>query len=581
MKKLWTLRPADDARVKALARALGLPVLAARLLVGRGLEDPEAAGAFLEPRLDSLPDPLGLKGMPEAVKVVADAIEAGETVAVLGDYDADGVTSTAQVLLFLRALNHPSAWSIPHRVREGYGLSKTSVARFLDQGVRVFVTVDTGVAERKTIASMKERGARVVVLDHHAIAADLPPADAVVNPLQEGDSFPFKDMAACGLAFYFLSALRRGLMERGFFERKGLPAPDMREYLDLVALGTIADVVGLTGVNRVLARHGLMRLRQKARPGTRCLIDAARMQDKLLDEGHVSFYLAPRINAGGRVDVADTALHLLLAEDLAEAARLAKKLNELNTTRQGLERRAYDEALAQIEGDPTRHLSGGGIVVAGESWHVGVVGITASKLSERYGRPTLVLGRDGDDWRGSGRSVEGFDLAACLEQGRHLLKGCGGHAFAVGLSVGGEQLEEFSQWFRTYTAERLGTEPRVARGELDAEVRLADVLEPRFVEAYKRLWPFGEGNRKPVFLARGVQVVKLLTDGGSWARYRVAQGGVETSLAFLNAGVERPPVSSTCDLVFGLDLSTYRGIETTGLIAVDTALQGEKDASDA
>jgi single-stranded-DNA-specific exonuclease len=568
MGRSWTERHVDPDAARRLAKECEVPLLAARLLVQRGLGSADEVRRYLDPRLADLPDPGLMKGMAEAAALLADAIEAGEPVAVLGDYDVDGITSVTQVMLFFRALGRPATFHIPHRVHDGYGLSESAVARLLDEGVRTFVTVDTGIGEVATIGRMKARGARVVVIDHHELGDALPPADAIVNPHQPGCGFPHQDLAACALTFYVLAAVRRELTSRGWFEAAGVAVPDKTEPLDLVALGTVADVVPLTGANRILARHGLKRLRAQERPGVKCLVDVSPIRTRKLDAGHISFHLAPRLNAGGRVDVADTGVHLLLATDPREAARLAAKLDALNRERQVLEREATAAAVAAQEADP-RLAEGGGIVAADEGWHVGVVGIMAGRLAERFHRPALVLARDGDAWRGSGRSIEGFDLVRHLEQGRHLLRTLGGHAFACGLSVEDGRLAEFADWFRTTTAAALAALPPPKASEVDAVARLEAVLDPRFLDVYRELWPFGQANPRPTFLLPGVHLTEVLDDRGTSKRLRVVDGDTETTVTFWSAQ-GAPEVPAHVDLVARLDLFDYRGAEVAGLTAVDT-----------
>jgi single-stranded-DNA-specific exonuclease len=577
----WTPRALDPDADEAARRSSRWPPLAVRLLAARGLDSDQAVEAFLSPRLPTLPKPASMADMDRAAALMADAVEAGEAVAVLGDYDVDGITSVAQVLWFLRGLGVHVVHSIPHRVRDGYGLDPGAIAALVEQGVRLFVTVDTGIGEHETIAKMKARGAQVIVIDHHKIERGLPPADAVLNPKREDCGFPSSDLAACGLTFFFLGAVKAALTTRGWFERQGMTPTNLRGILDLVGLGTIADVVPLVGVNRTLARHGLMQLRALERPGLKRLVEVAGIRTRRLDAGHVGFQLGPRLNAAGRIDHADLALELLMTEDDGEARRLAARLNELNRERQGLERDAQAAAVAQIEADPERHLSGGAVVVAGEGWHVGVVGITASRLVERYGRPALVLTRDGDVYRGSGRSVPGFDLIDALGDGASLMAGYGGHAMACGVSVAHDGLDAFADWFRAHAGERLTDDMRLRRRYYDAEVRLADVMDEAFGGLYRELWPFGQANPRPVFLAREVQLVEVLRQSGRLTRYRVRQGDVETTLSMFGDADGKPPAPARVDLLFHLDLFDWKGIETTGLTADDYRMTGGRDATDA
>ena len=588
LENLWTvasLSPRSEAAVTTLTATSGVPRMIARLLVSRGVEDPVAAEAFLRPRLASLPDPFEIKGLEEGARLFADAVAQGEPVVVFGDYDVDGVTSTTLVLSFLRQLGQHGSFFIPHRIHDGYGLSEPAVARFLDEGIRFFVTVDNGVGETVLIEKMRARGARVIVIDHHEISGNppvLPNANAIINPQRADCGFADATLAACGLTFYFLSGVRRVLLERNWFAEQGIDAPDMRDALDLVALGTVADVVRLQGVNRTLARQGLTRMRARKRPGLSRLIEIARVRTRKIDASHIAFNLAPRLNAAGRVDSADAGVHLLLAEEEAEATQLAGRLDALNRERQKIEREATKEAIALIEADPSRHLSGGALAVAAPNWHLGVVGIMASRLARRFGVPALVLGGDGDSYRGSGRSVGGFNLTEALEPARGQLLSLGGHAFACGLSVSREGFEAFADWFRDRTravlAREVGARPeRVA----DLDVGLEEILDPGFLAAYEELWPFGEGNAKPIFLARHVEIRERLFQSakGAMERYEVRQSEARTTMTVFSADRRKGLGIGEFDLAFRLDLFEVRGIPSVGLSLVDFGAAGSLEST--
>src|SRR5216683_702410 len=410
-----------------LAAELGLLPAVGRALWARGVRDAEAAHRFLTPKLEQLPDPFGLKGIETAVARLQRALEARETICVYGDYDVDGVTSTALLVRVLRKLascapaGGPSArieYYVPNRVLEGYGLNLEALRKLAARGTRLLVSADCGVTAVAEIDAAAQLGLDVVVIDHHTSAQTaeaLPRAVAILNPHQPGCAFPGRELAAVGVAFHLLLALRRRLREAGWFA--GRTEPNLREQLDLVALGTIADVVPLTGPTRVLVHYGLRELARGARPGVLALKSVAQITGEV-SCGDVGFKLGPRLNAAGRLSDASVGVRLLLTEDLAEARELAEQLDRANAERQDLQARIADEAVRKAQEMGDRRA----LVVSSPGWHVGVVGIVASRLVERFHRPALVLCEDeGGTAKGSGRSIEGFHLYRALaEQLRRL-----------------------------------------------------------------------------------------------------------------------------------------------------------------
>src|SRR5438270_3556810 len=387
-----------------LASALGVPAALGRVLWARGYREPAEAERFLEPRFEHLPNPFELKGIDAAVSRLQRALLQGEPICVYGDFDVDGVTSTALLVSVLRKLGGKVDFYVPHRLVEGYGLNVQQLEKLAARGTRLVVRADCGVTAVAEVEAAARLGLDVVVIDHHTASQDLPRAVAILNPHQPGCTFPGRELAAVGVAFHLLLALRKRLREQGWFSQQR-PEPNLREALDLVALGTIADVVPLTGPNRVLVHFGLRELAQGRRIGVLALKSVAQLTGEVT-AGDVGFRLGPRINAAGRLDDASVGVRLLLTEDAREARKLAEELDRANTERQDLQARIVGEAIAHAEalGPPERRRT---LVVSSPGWHPGVVGIVASRLVEKFHRPALVIAEEGGVARGSGLSVGG------------------------------------------------------------------------------------------------------------------------------------------------------------------------------
>ncbi|HEY8531117.1 MAG TPA: single-stranded-DNA-specific exonuclease RecJ, partial [Limnochorda sp.] len=485
---LWPepLDPEARAQAGRLERQLGLHPLIAEILVRRGLGDPDAAYRFLHPSLADLESPWRLPGMAAAAARLERALEAGETIWVYGDYDVDGQTATALLVLVLRELGARVEYYVPHRLDEGYGLHREALLELRRQGAGLVVTVDCGITARDEVAAAAEAGLDVVVTDHHQLPAELPEAVALVNPRLAGGSPPWLELAGVGVAWKLAQAL---------LERAGR-AEEAYAYLDLVALGTVADVVPLVGENRILVAAGLKELGgPRSRPGLAAMVAALGLEPGRVTPGQVAFQVAPRLNAAGRVEDASLGVRLLLAPSAREAAPLVERLDRLNRERQALEEAILDKARQQALTAVERGAVS--LVVAGEGWHPGVVGIVASRLVEEFYRPTLVIGLSGEEGRGSARSVEGFHLyqalAACSE---HLTR-FGGHAMAAGFSLPEERVPALREAFEAVTRERLGLEPLRPRLRVECLADPAE-LDASLLEQWERLGPFGTGNPAPL-----------------------------------------------------------------------------------
>ncbi len=547
----WIEHPRrDPERAAALARALGAPLPVGHVLVHRGVEGLEAARRFLDPALEDLHEPARLRGLEPAVERIRQAIEAQQPILIHGDYDVDGITSTFLLYSVLRDLGAKVDYRIPHRTKDGYGLSLGAIDVARSRDTALIVTVDCGVTAVEPIARARELGIDTVVVDHHEVPAVLPEAVAIVNPLQPGCAYPFKSLAGVGVTFKLAEALLR---KRGGLDRA-------REYLDVVALGTIADVVPLVGENRVLARLGLERLNQSPRLGLRALVEVAGLTGRRITSGQVAFVLAPRINAAGRMGNAEQGLRLLLARDAGEARVCAESLEEDNDRRRRHDEAALTEAAQRVETE-LDYPNCSSILLWSETWHPGVIGIVASRLVERFQRPTVLVALDGERGRGSGRSLPGLDMNRLLADCGDLLEGFGGHAFAAGLTVRRERLPELRERIERITRERLSPDSWTPRVTLDAELRLGE-CQMDLVEWLERLSPHGLDNPEPLFVARGLTVTQsTAVGGGKHLRLglRDATGTAEAIGFGLGAMSDDVGRARVCDLAFAPTRNEWMG----------------------
>lgn len=493
--RAWQLRPVDEGEALSISQRLDLPDIVGRILNARGFSVDDAP-SFLEPKLrDCLPDPAHLLGMEEAVKRLADALEDNEPIGILADYDVDGATSCALLTHHLRAHGASVYFDVPDRLEEGYGPNPKAFARLEQQGCQLVVVLDSGTTAFEALSAAAAGGHEVIVVDHHVAEERLPEALAVINPNRVDQESPLGDLAAVGVTFMLCVALARTLRERGGPVAAG--DPDLRQWLDLVALGTVCDLVPLTGINRALVSQGVKVAAREANPGLKALASAARL-DSAPDAGKFGFVLGPRINAGGRTGQSHLGAHLLTSDDPKETATIAAQLDALNQERRRIERKVLDEALRQVEpaiadGKPV-------LVVAARGWSPGIVGIVASRLVERYHRPAVVIGLDDAGiGKGSGRSIKGFDLGAAVIAARQegLLEQGGGHPMAAGLTIAESKVDVFCDFLKMRMLETWGPGvPPPAPLQLDAELQPSS-LTLDLGATLERLAPFGRGNPEP------------------------------------------------------------------------------------
>ncbi len=531
--KRWLHRGAqgDDAERAALAMAQrhGLPDIVARVMAARGvaLDDVES---FLNPTLRAeLPDPSSLKGMAEAVDRLSRAIRHGETIGLFADYDVDGATSAALLSRFIAAVGGKSILHVPDRILEGYGPNAEALAGLKRRGAGVVVTLDCGIVAFDVLEQTAESGLDVVVVDHHMADPSLPRAIAVVNPNRVDETGALGHLAAVGVTFLVVIALNRALREAGWFASRR--EPDLMSWLDLVALGTVCDVVALEGLNRAFVSQGLKVMARRGNPGLRALASVAKIEQRP-EAYHLGFVFGPRVNAAGRVGDADLGARLLSTEDDAEAARIAQALDQHNDARKEIEAQVQAEAVAQAEqADPDTPI----LVVAGDGWHPGVIGIVAGRLRERFNRPACVIALDGETGKGSGRSVKGLALGPAVIAAHQtgLLVGGGGHAMAAGFTVERDKLDDFRRFLAERFAAELAGEPLVATVSLDGVLAPAGAKR-RVYDALAKLGPFGSGNPEPHFAISGAKIARADVVGQNHVRCILtgADGGKLKGIAF-------------------------------------------------
>lgn len=569
----WLARAYDERQALALAQRFSLPDAAARALAARGV-NVETAESFLEPRLrDLLPDPSRLKDMDAAVARFIRAAREGEKIAVFGDYDVDGATSSALLIRFARALGVSLRLYIPDRMTEGYGPNEAAMRRLASEGVKLVLCVDCGVTAHAALQTAKESGLDVVVLDHHAAEPVLPPAVAIVNPnrLDEPMAESLGCLAAVGVTYLFVVAANRALRQEGFFGA-GRAEPDLMQWLDLVALGTVCDVVKLKGLNRVFVAQGLKVMEARGNAGIAALAAEAGVAPPM-DAFAAGFMLGPRVNAGGRVGQSDIGARLLASDDPGEAARLAAQLNVLNDERRAIEAAVLAEAENMLF-DDSAPLT----FVASDNWHPGVIGIVASRLKDKFHRPAIVVALENGAGKGSGRSVGAIDLGAAVIAARKagLLINGGGHKMAAGLTVAREKIESLRAFLTERIGKQLEAEPFVPSLTLDG-IAAASALDGAFIDRLSALAPFGTGNPEPRFALADCRLIRADVVKEKHVRIVAAQSGARVAgIAF--RAMEKPlgpallaSVGRDVHLAGHLRKDTWQGRDRVQILVDDAA----------
>lgn len=498
----WSVGSRNPLLESKLQAELGIPAMVAGLLINRGITDASAADKFLNPRLEHFHRPELLPDYAPAVREIRAAQAKGDTIFVHGDYDADGVTSAAILVRFLRVMKCEVIPHVPHRVREGYGIHESVVAAAAAAGAKLFLTCDCGVAAHEQVKQANAAGMRVVVTDHHSVGADLPEAAAVINPHRSDSTYPFSELSGAGVAFKLCEGLARenGLKIEEFYRR----------YLDLAVLGTIADMMPLVDENRLIAHFGLQALKDTRKAGIQAIMKNARMNPvDGVTSRDVGWRIGPRLNAAGRIQDAALALRLLLSNDPAEAQPIADEIEAVNQERRDEQDRLAEEAIAAVieSGQADRNV----IIIASENWHPGIIGIVAGKIAERFRRPTFVGAIDPVTGvvKASGRSIRGFDLASTIRENPELFIGGGGHAMAAGCSFDGAQIDELRLQLHAFAGAQIDPADFIPSADVDFEV-LATEVSAETTESLSKMEPYGNGNRQPTFLVRGVELRQLM-----------------------------------------------------------------------
>lgn len=588
-QKKWSLlyRKGDevtDRAIASLATKTHTSEIMARLLYTRGYRTVEEVRAFFHQEAACLHDPYLLRDIVPAVSRIKQALENGERIAIYGDYDVDGVTSVSLLYLYLTAHGGDVGYYIPSRMKEGYGLSAPAIDTLKARGVSLMITVDTGITAIEEIEYAASLGIDTVVTDHHECRAELPKAVAVINPHRADNAYPFRELAGVGVVFKLICAYEMALCrEQGLSEQDGVRRV-CREYADLVAIGTIADVMPVVDENRLIVTLGLHLLEETKRPGLRALIEAAGGKGndgkkRKINSGFIGYTVAPRMNAAGRVSNASIAVELLLVDDEKQANKLAQKLCELNTTRQVEENRIVEEAYKKIE-ETLDAEHDRVIVIEDDNWQQGIIGIVSSRITEKYGLPSILISFDGtatgealdsDVGKGSGRSIKGLNLVEALTDSESLLVRFGGHELAAGLSIRRGQIDAFRRRINEYAVQRLTEEMLCISLDADCEVEMSE-LGMELAEEIAAMEPFGVSNPIPNFVLRDMRVIRIIPmGGGKHTRLLLQKDGREITAVWFgaNAASLQFDVGDTVDVLFQLNVNEFRGVTSLQMIVQD------------
>jgi single-stranded-DNA-specific exonuclease len=568
MQMQWKILQPDPTKVKAIQEHLHCHPITATVLANRNIETAPQADLFLHPALDNLPDPMRLTDMQAAARRILTAMQRREKILVFGDYDADGVTATALLSHFLRSAGARVAVHIPHRIDEGYGLQAKHINQLAaPQGIGLIITVDNGSSSHAAVIAAKRFGIDVVITDHHKFDT-LPDAEAVINPRRSGQPPELFGLAGVGVAFYLAIGLRMVLREAGWW--KNHEEPRLIDLCDLVAIGTIADVVPMTGANRILTKAGLRQINNDPRPGIDALCKSCHLEPGSVTSDQIAFRLAPRINAAGRIAHAARALELLTVSRSDTAWRSAETLEQLNQKRREIEREIYDAIARRMESrqDLLRRKS---ILLADEGWHSGVLGIVAAKLAARYHRPVVLLAVENGWGKGSGRSVPELDLFGALAQCESLLEQFGGHRLAAGLTVRSENIRKLQSAFEASVCEMAAPIDTGPRLEIDSFIQF-DQIGPRLLDELNALEPFGSENPQPVFAARDVFVSSAAIVGKYHRRMSLWQPEDQRNCIDaiqFNLKPDTPRADRFEQLAFRLQWNQYRGKKRVQIVVED------------
>lgn len=566
----WKIKDTGHNNIEeSLAKEFGVSRIISQLILNRNVTSLEDAQRYLYPSLNDLHSPFLMQDMKKGVSRLIKAIYAGEEIVIYGDYDADGITSVVILYKFIKELTGHVSYYIPDRVQEGYGLKIPVIDRFKSKNVKLIITVDCGISDVEQIAYAKSIGIDTIVLDHHEIADELPVAVACINPNRSDCSFPFKHLAGVGIAFNFLIALRGSLRKEGFWKDERYP--NLKEYLDIVALGTIGDIAPLIGENRIFAKIGLELITEGKRPGIKALKEVSGIDGQTIDSFRASFCLIPRINAAGRIASPLDAVDLLLSENLVEARPLAEKLDLHNRRRQAMERDILKEILGDLGTNPDL-ANINALVFSSEKWHPGVVGIVASRLVDLFSRPTFVISLKDGVGKGSGRSVSDFNIHKGLQQCASLLLSYGGHYRAAGISIKEDDIDEFTCRLDEITRNSIQSSDMVSHTLIDVECNLQDI-NLDLINQITQLAPFGCENPEPILCARNIKVSSPMVVGNNHLKMRLTSNGATCNSIWFGMGKYFGDVNgANLDIVFSPQINYWNGSSDIQLKMKDAAI---------
>jgi single-stranded-DNA-specific exonuclease len=568
MKKLWHKLTPDAYIVQKISNALMCHPLTASVLVNRNIFTPEDANRFLNTSLADLRPPFAMKDLDAAVCRIIKAITSNEKILIFGDYDTDGVTATTMVLEFLRHTGSDTIYYIPHRTKEGYSLQPDHISGIVTStGAKLIITVDCGSASHAAVANARRTGIDVIVVDHHNIASNVPSAVAVINPKRRDCQAGFENLSGAGVAFFLIIALRKQLRDRGFWENH--PEPNLKRFCDLVALGTVADMVPLLNENRILTQVGLEEIRISHRSGIKALMKVSGLTASTVNEEDIAFKLAPRLNSAGRMDHADIAVQLLTANETARADKIADRINNLNTSRQAEENRLLTHALNDLE-KKANWIKKRSLVLFYHNWNEGILGIIAARLAKRFYRPVVLISIKAGEGKGSARSIPGFDLYQGLAACSDLLTQFGGHPMAAGLTLDADQIDRFKEKFETTVQKMTSPEDFVPRIMVDYDLSLDEVSD-NLIDEIQRLRPFGAGNSEPVFLTQHVRIVdsKIVGQNHRQMILKSAAGQKALNAIQFNINPQIPLKTHYDQVLFKLSWNYWNRGKTPQLIVED------------
>ncbi|MBF0119118.1 MAG: single-stranded-DNA-specific exonuclease RecJ [Desulfobacterales bacterium] len=563
MKPYWQVQKPDDQSIEKLYDGLNCHPVIAAILANRNILSPEDASNFLNPSLTHIRPPFVMKDMDKAVDRIISAISNKEKILIFGDYDVDGITATSILIDFLQYAGAGVSYYIPHRILEGYGLQPENINHAIQNDINLIITVDCGSSSHSAVISAQNNGIDVIITDHHHIGNEIPNAFAVINPKRLDCTSGLENLAGVGVAFCLIISIRKKLRDINFWKDK--PEPNLKNFLDAVAIGTIADMVPLIYENRILAKIGLEIINSNPRCGIKALIETSSLKNETITATDVAFKIAPRLNAAGRIDHAAQAVTLLTTRDPQLAAKIANSLTKFNALRQEIEKEIVDEIFKYLDNNPNL-LKKKSIVLSNDKWNEGVIGIIASRVMERYYKPVILISTKGEIGKGSGRSIDNFNIYEGLNECREYLDAFGGHSKACGLKIKKEKLNNFIEKFENVVIEKTSNSDFIKIIPIDYELDFNKISD-ELIDELELLMPFGSGNPEPIFMARNVQVSSSSIVGKNHRKMLLTQDKKNIFINAIHFNVNQSSISDNFDkIAFKLNWNRWNGKKTAQIV---------------